>query len=143
MKDILVNKLHEYIRQNNPDILLELEEKNTVTSFLTERVNAVSDLLLQLQENNKPAYIIEDICMEELTKEFRPSRYNYIVKILEEDFEFAYQQLKRAGTLVYEVTNIINCCEPVFESAKFSDENEDNRQLRYTVIGIINEHLSK
>jgi hypothetical protein len=143
MQELLINKLHEYLMENNPDILLELEEKNTVTLFLTERVNAVTNLLLQLQKEEKPAYISEEICMEELTKEFRPSKYNYIVKLLEEDFEFAYQQFQKTGALVYEVANIIGYCEPVFESLQFSEENEDNRLLRYTVTGIINEYLSK
>ena len=143
MQDLLINRLHEYLRQNNPDILFELEEKNAVTLFLTDRVNGLCDLLMQLEEENKPAYIIEEICMEELTREFRPSKYNYIIKILEEDFEWAHQLLQKAGTLVYEVANIIGYCQPVFESSQFSEENEDNRQLRYTVTGIISEYLSK
>jgi hypothetical protein len=143
MQKLLKNKLHEYLRQNNPDVLLELEEKNSVTLFLTEKVNGVTDLLLQLQKSERPPHIMEEVCMEELTKEFRPSKYNYIEKILEEDFEFAYQQFQRTGTLVYEVANIIGYCEPVFESLQFCEENEDNRQLRYSVTGIINEYLSK
>lgn len=143
MQETLITKLYKYLRENNPDILLALDEKSSVTSFLTERVNAVTNLLLQLQNEEKPAYVIEEICMDELTKEFRPSKYNYIVKILEEDFELTYQQFQRTGALVYEVANIIGYCEPVFQSLQFSEENEDNRQLRYTVTGIINEYLSK
>lgn len=143
MRDILKNKLHEYIRQNNPDMLLALQEKNDVTSFLTNKVNGISKFLQELQEAKKPEYIIEEICMNELTLDLRPSKYNYVSNILEEDFEFAYQQFKKSGTLLYEVINIISHCEPTFEILGFTEEDENNRQLRYTVTGIIDKYLSK
>jgi hypothetical protein len=143
MPELLTVKLHEYLRQNNPEVLFELEEKNAVTQFLERRVSTISDLLLQLKEEKKPAYVIEELCMEELTKDFRPSKFNYIIKVLEEDFESTCQELQKSGTLRFEVINIIAYCEPVFESLKFSEEHEDSRQLRYTVTGIISEYLSK
>ena len=143
MQELLINKLHEYLRQNIPDVLFELEEKNAVTQFLKDRVSMISDFLQQLQEEKKPAYLIEELCMEELTKDFRPSKFNYLIQILEEDFESIYQQLQKSGTLRYEVINIIGYCESVFESLQFSEESEDNRQLRYAVTGVISEYLSK
>jgi len=96
-----------------------------------------------MQGANTPEYIIEEVCMEELTKDLRPSKYNYISNILEEDFEFAYQQFQKAGTLLYEVGNIIGQCESVFQTLEFTEENEDNRQLRYAVTGIIDKYLSR
>jgi len=143
MQETLKNNLHEYIRQNNPDILLTLEEERGVSKYLNDKVNGISELLNQLENENKPAYIIEEICMDTLTKDLRPSRYNYITNILQEDFEFAYQQTQKSGTLLYEVINIMAYCKPVFELIGFTEENEDNRQLRYAVTGIINEYLSK
>jgi len=143
MQENLINKLHEYITQNNPDLLLTLQEKNRVTSYLIDKINTIKDLLDQLREAKKPEYIIEEICMEELTKDLRPSKYSYIVNILEEDFANTYNNLQRSGKLLYEVVNMIGYCDQVFESLKFSEENEDNRQLRYTVTGIINEYLNK
>jgi hypothetical protein len=143
MQELLINKLHQYISENNPDLLLSLQEKRSVTSFLTHKVKSVSDLLSQLQEQTKPAYIIEEVCMEQLTKDLRPSRYNYISNILEEDFEFAYLQFQKRGTLLYEVVNIINRCQDAFETFEFTEETEDNRQLRYAVTDIIDKYLSK
>ena len=143
MQENLINKLHEYITQNNPDLLLTLQEKNGVTSYLINKTSIIKDLLAQLQEAKKPEYIIEEICMEELTKDLRPSKYNYIVNILEEDFATTYNNLQQSGKLLYEVVNIISYCDPVFESLKFSEENEDNRQIRYAVTGIINEYLNR
>ncbi len=143
MQDILTNKLYEYIRQNNPDVLIPLEENDSVTQYLKDKVDSIKDLLEQLQKENTPAYIIAEVCMEALTKDLRPSKYNYIINILEQDFETVYPQLQELGTLLYEVVNMIAYCKSVFDSFGFTEEDEDNRQLKYGVAGVISEYLAK
>lgn len=143
MQIILTNKLYEYIRQNNPDVLIPLEENNNVTQYLKNKVDAIKGLLEQLQETSTPAYIIEDVCMELLTKDLKPSKFNYICAILEENFESAYQQLQESGTLIFEAINVMVYCKPVFDFFEFTEETEDNRQLRYAVTGAIGEYLAK
>ena len=59
MKKILINKLHDYIRENNPDLLFQLEEDKKVTEYLSDKISTVSALIKQ-SENGKAAYIIED-----------------------------------------------------------------------------------
>lgn len=143
MKDLLTNKLHHYISENNPDLLFALQEKSESTSYLYNKVSEINHLLQELQEANTPEYIIEEVCLNELTKDLRPSKYNYIKNILEEEFEFAFYNLQKSGTLVYEIVNIINQYEEVFQAFEFNEESEDSRQLRYAIIGIISEYLSK
>lgn len=141
MQETLKHKFHDYIRENNPDVLLTLEAETSVTKFISSKVNSLNHFVEELEKENKPAYIIEEICLNELTKDLKPSKFNYIINILEEEFEFAYQQLSKLRLLQYEVVNIIAHCEQLFESFNFSEENEDNRDLRYAVIGIISEYL--
>ena len=143
MQDLLTNKLHQYISENNPDLLLELEEKGESTQYLSNKINQINYLLEELQQANTPEYIIEEVCMNELTKDLRPSKYNYVKNILEEEFEFAYYNLQKSGTLVYEVVNIINQSQEIFQAFDFNEENEDNRQLKYAVTGVIDKYLSK
>lgn len=143
MQEVLIKKLHDYLKLNNADVLLALEEKNGVTPFLSDKVASINYLVEQLKKEEKPPYIIEELCMDELTKEFRPSKYNYVNNILDEDFEFAYLQFKRSGTLLFEVINIIKECEPAFEALGFTEENESSRDLKYAVTGIIDKYLSK
>ncbi len=57
MQEVLKSKLHHFLKQNNPEILLQLEENQTVDEYLTVKVNAIADFLRELQEANKPAYI--------------------------------------------------------------------------------------
>lgn len=143
MKDVLIKMLHDYIRLENPDVLIQLQEAGKVTEYLKEKVNTINELITQLQEANEPEYVIEEVCMELLTKDLRPSKYNYIIEILEEDFPDVYQGFQQSGILPYEAANIIASCKPVFESFGFTEENVDNRQLRYAVTGTISEYLSK
>lgn len=140
MKKILINKLHKYIKENNPDLLFHLEEDRKVTEYLMDKINTVNALIRQI-DKGEPAYIIEDACMDLLTKDLRPSKFNYISNVLEEDFADTYQQLQASGTFKFEVINIINLCQSVFEDLNFSEENEDNQFLRYAIIVTIKEYF--
>src|SRR5665647_376806 len=60
MQKILIKKLHEYIRENNPDLLLQLEEESKVTEYLEKKVSTVNNLLQQYR--GQPEYIIEEVC---------------------------------------------------------------------------------
>jgi hypothetical protein len=129
MQGTLITNLYQYIRENNPDVLIELEESGSVTKYLCDK-------------ENKPAYIIEELCMGFLTEDLKPSRYNYILNILESEFEKKYNQFIESGIVLCEVCNIIKCCQPVFDDLNFSKENEDNRFLRYAITGVLGEYLN-
>ena len=140
MKEMLRYKLHEYIRENNPELLLQLEEEGKVTEYLSNKIKLV-DALLKEADRKQPAYIIEGACMDILTQDLRPSKYHYICGILEEEFETTYTRLQNSGTLQFEVINLINHCQPVFDTIGFTEENEDNRELQNNITGAINEYL--
>ena len=140
MQQTLMNKLHEYITENNPDLLFQLEEDKKVTEYLSDKLSTVSALIKQT-ENGKPAYIIEDACMDVLTQDLRPSKFNYICNLLQEEFESTYNQIQVSGTLKFEVINLVNQCQSVFADLTFSEENEGNQFLCYAILGTIGEYL--
>lgn len=140
MKKILINKLYKYISENNPDLLFQLEESKRVKEYLSEKISSVGALIRQ-KDIGEPSYIIEDACMDVLTQDLRPSKFNYISNLLQEEFESAYHQQQESGTLKFEVINMINLCQSVFEDLCFSEENEDNQFLRYAIIGTIKEYF--
>lgn len=140
MQKILVHKLHEYIKENNPDLLLQLEQDGKVIEYLTNKVSTVNDLPNQFKKR-QPAYIIDDACMDVLTQDLRPSKFNYINTILEEEFTDKHQQLREIGILKFEVINIVTQCLSTFEDLKFSEANEDNQFLRYAITGTIRDYF--
>ena len=143
MQEILIVKLYQYILDNNLDLLISLQEKNNVDSYLKEKVSSIDTLLNQLIADEVPAYIIEERCIDALTQDLRPSKYNYVISVLEEEFKSEYFRLKKNGTLNYEVINLIELCNPVFDTIGFTENNEDDRHLRYAITGAIQEYFEE
>ena len=141
MQQILIAKLHEYITQNNPDLLITLQQESRVSSYLKDKVEAAGPLVDELAAENIPAYIILERSMDELTKDLRPSKFNYLISVLDEEFETDYSRFKESGILTYEVINLIEVCKPVFEALGFTVENEDDKHLRYAITGVVKEYL--
>lgn len=141
MRTILTEKLRSYIVENNPDVLVSLQNSLSVSAYLEDKVALVMPLADQLLSESKPQYIIEELCLNELTGDLRPSKFLYIKAILEEDFLQTYSRFREMGVLTYEVINLIEACKGVFEAIGFTEENEDDRALRYAVMGTIQEYL--
>ncbi len=143
MQEVLVTKLHAYIRQNNPDLLLNLQQEGNVTSYLQEKVCSLSELISRLEAEGNSPLVIEEICLEELTQDLRPSRYNYLCVLLEEEFEADYWRLQKEGTLLYEVLNLMEFSAAAFDTCGFTEENESNPQLRNALIGDIGAYFTQ
>ncbi|MEI2822697.1 MAG: hypothetical protein V9F02_04625 [Chitinophagaceae bacterium] len=141
MQEVLVSKLLEYVRDNNPDLLFTLEAADKLRVWLYQKAESVQPLSEQLKKDNQPQYIIIEQCLMEATVELRPSRYSYILNLLEQEFEANYNSLVEYGLLQHEIINMIGYCEPVFDDLKFSEENEGNRFIHYAITGMISEYL--
>jgi|SRR6185437_6933821 len=142
MQNILIEKLHGYLLQNHPDLLLDLQPGAGIMAYLELRVETLENLPEILLAEGKPAYVVEEICMEALTRDLGPSKFNFLCSVLQEEFETEYIGWRQSGILTYEVSNLLQACTPVFEHFKFSEETEDDRFLRYAVIGMIREYMN-
>lgn len=141
MNDRLKEKLWTELVRNYPDLLLKLQQENGVTKYLNESASRIETSLFGPQEVQMPDYLVEGLCIEELIKGTGPSRFSYILEILEEEFENDYLQLRQSGVLIYEVVNMMNECEQAFELLGFPPEEEPDRRLRYAVMGTISDYL--
>lgn len=141
MKEILIGKLLEYIRDNNPDILFALEAEDKLRSWLYDKAYSAEPLIQQLKNDKQPDYIIQETCLDEITRDLRPSRYNYILNILEQEFGKDYDLLVQSGLLQHETINMISYCNSTFDDLRFAEENEDNQFIRYAITGAVSEYL--
>jgi len=128
------------MQENNPELLIQLEEESRVKDYLLKKVGMV-DSLINEQDDDQPAYILETACMDILTLDLKPSRYQYISKVLEEEFEDYYEKLELAGLIKFEAINLLDSCKQVFDDFGFNTQSEDNWLLRYLIIGSISEYL--
>ena len=142
MEGVLIDKLHSYLVRNNPDILITLSTEHKISTYLHQRVESLDNLPEILLAEGKPVYIVEEICMEALTRDLRPSKFGYLSSILHEEFESVYYDWLESGILTYEVINLLHVCMPVFNHFGFRDESEDNRALRNAIVGSIKEYAN-
>ena len=142
MQSMLTEKLWAYIIHNNPDLMLSLQEDYSVTSYLENKVAAVMPMAVQFLSEEKPQYIIEELCLQAMTEDLKPSRYQYIRSVIEEEFNDDYLRMKENGTLTYEVVNLIESCKSIFSDFGFNRENEANSHLRYAIIGQVHDYLA-
>ncbi len=141
MQTILKEKLQAYIIGNNPELMLSLQAEQSLTQYLEDRISTAMPLVMDLLEQGKPGYIIEELALNEMTISLRPSKFNYLKEVLETEFSSSYNSFKTAGVLTYECVNLIEACAEIFETFSFSEDNEDDRLLRYAVIARIHEYL--
>ena len=64
--------------------------------------------------------------------------YEFIKLVLEEEFLGVYLRFSNQGILHYELTNILKWCAPLFKG-----RDEDDRFLKYEVIGTISNYLQE
>ncbi|MDB5143682.1 MAG: hypothetical protein JWQ66_2395 [Mucilaginibacter sp.] len=143
MKAQLINKLHSYLVQNHLDLLISLQEDHRLPHYLESKVASVMEFCEGLQAENRPDYVVEALCMEELTRDLRPSRFEYVRALLEDEFDADYRRISASGILTYEVINLIGACEPIFEVFGFGEDSEESKELRYAVAGMIAEYLER
>ncbi|MFD0765410.1 DUF1896 family protein [Mucilaginibacter lutimaris] len=141
MKTLLIGKLHSYMVQHHTDLLIALQEDHRLSHYLGSKVDSISGLIEQLQQENRPGYVIEALCLEELTRDLRPSRFSWMRELLEDEFPQEHRQMQRSGILTYELINLTGACEPVFEVFGFGEDYEDLPALRAAITGMIAEYL--
>jgi hypothetical protein len=141
MKEQLIQNLHSYLVHHQTDLLIALQEDHRLTHYLEHKVGSVQELWEQLTEEGRPAYVVEALCMEELTRDLRPSRFDYVKAVLMTEFPRHLQQMTADGTLTYEVINLTGGCEPIFEAFFFSSANRDDPGLRTAVKALMAEYL--
>lgn len=142
MEQLLITRLHSYIIQNNPDLLLSLEGESRISNYLEQKVATVGPLIDRLIEEEAAPYFIEEECMEILTHDLRPSRYHYLSSLLAAEYKATYEQFVKAGILVYEIANLIALTIDLFEQYRFSDERENNPDLEAAVREELKKYLS-
>lgn len=64
--------------------------------------------------------------------------YDYVRLVLENEFPGIYLRFINHGILHYELSNILELCAPLMEGL-----DDDDRFLRYEVIGMIAEYLQE
>lgn len=142
MKEVLAKKLHQHLVENYPDLLLELQQDNMVTEYLNDRIVSLGGLPDELLASGQPAYQVEETCMDQLKRDLGPSKFNFLCSVLMESFDDLHGKWVDGGILVYEVVNLIQECNPLFEEQPLTDGLEEDPAFREVVSGKIREYCA-
>lgn len=126
----LKEKLWSFIVHNNPDLMFNLQDEYKVTEYLEKKVSAVMPMVMQYLEEGKEGYAILELCMNELTKELKPSRYHFIAGIIKDEFPADYVRLREAGQLSYQTVLIVDKFKETFDIFNFCEENKTDPVLK-------------
>ncbi|MFC6100796.1 hypothetical protein [Olivibacter domesticus] len=141
MKKQIIELFWDYIVEYNPEVMFNLQENYSVRKYLDDKVEGIMPMVASYAQQGMQESEIRRICLQELTRELRPSRFHYIRNILEDDFGGRAESMRESGVLTYEVLNMMEACEPIFEQLLFSEENEDDRMIRYAITGQLAAYL--
>lgn len=139
----LKQKLWAHTLVINPELLLELEQNEILNDYLDEKITEVLPLLDRLFNEQKPEYIIEELCLKELTADIRPSCFQYNLNVLEREFPETYKTWEQNGILTYEIINFHRYCRRKYGQNPFIVENTDDGQTYSTVTGQLQQYLEE
>ena len=143
MENILKEKLWEYIIHNNPELMYKLQEQYGVSKYLEEKVKSVLALADEMVLECIPGEIIEEICLNVLTAELRPSRFTYLRSLLLEEFKDIYVDFINSNTLTYEVLKLMGACSELFETNNFTAGSNTDPNFKNTLIPKITDYLNR
>lgn len=143
MREGILAKLNSHLAANYPEILVGLQDEQSVTKFLGSKMALLEDLPEVMLAKGSPVYIVEEMCMELLAKALGPSRFNYFCSLLQNEFESHYYGWLEAGILPYEVINLIEFTRENFRSCAFDESAWNLDRFRDSMIDIVGEYLKK
>ena len=143
METALKERLWDYIIIHNPELMYHLQEQYLVGSYLQRKVNEVLPQAQEMRANGVDVCTILEACIEELTQELKPSKFQFVRRVIQEEFPAEYQLLSSTYMLDYEVLNIVDASWDIFQQFGPYCERENSKIQRYAVMHQISTHLCK
>lgn len=137
MKNQLKEQLRQYIAENYPEMVHQFNPDVPFTTYLSDQIKLIEPLMDELMAQGHTSDEIQNLCFKELIKDFYPSKYRYLLEIIEAEFPSEYDTFSNLGILKFTVMNIMTQCEAAFEAFDFSEETLDDRFMRYQMIAEI------
>ena len=134
MDEWLRNYLWCFIRINNPELALRLEDEDDRKEYLISKVETLRDFFYDLKARKLSHESIEELCINKMTVDLRPSRFNYIVNLLHRQFPHHYAQLLENGIVKITALAILGESKADFERYVFSSEHPDYDSLYCAIL---------
>ncbi len=141
MERELLDRLLSYVAEHNPELAVMLSPKVSMLDFLNGKVQLVQPYAAKLEQQGKPMDEILTSCLHVMTAELRPSKYQYVLSLLNSDFPENYAQMESAGVLKAEIIHLVCTGAGIFRNFCFAEETKNSSLLRHAIIHHIHQHL--
>ncbi len=141
METALKERLWNYIIIHNPELMYDLQDHYMVGSYLQEKVSEVLPQAHEMLDQGVAMCKIFEACIEELTRELKPSRFLLVRRVIQEEFPLEYHLLRLSYMLDYEVLNILDASVDIFERFGPFSERDNPKAQRYAIMHQISAHL--
>lgn len=143
MEHHLKQQLWAYIIVCYPEVMADLKSDNSISTYLEEQVSKTAPLVARLVSEGKPLYVIEELCLTQMTAPLGPSRFNYIWNMLDNEFPEQYKLLKENGTRGHISLQLMAYCKADFDRLGFNMENAYDDDVYYEISGRIRQYLQE
>lgn len=140
-RERLIGNLWAFIKINNPELALELQESDREDEYLNAKVDSVYDYFLQLTNAKTSHEAIDELCMNRLTADLQPSRFNYLTAVLKDEFCGIYRIWYQKGRRVELTIKLTGFCKPVFDLMGLRCEKPTHDCLYYAITEQIQAYL--
>lgn len=123
MQIALRERLWRYVIENRPDLMISLNNRQGMSGFLKEKVEAIMPTAKNLLGLGMEDALAEEYCFNEITKDLRPSHYKYILNNLRKNFPDEYKRYTETGMLLQEIISLIDYTNEVFEVFCINDDH--------------------
>jgi len=137
MSDKLQGLLLGYIKENNPDLLMQLDEDDALHAWVIEKIREVELVLGDAKARRVP----DNEFMDLMTVDLKPSKFHYMRDLLEDQFPEDFDQLLASGELRFAIIQMIGLCNHLFESNPLREDIDENAQLDHAVKAVMTDYL--
>lgn len=137
----LMERLWAYIISHNPELMESLTEDNNVTLYLEEKVNIVIPKMERLFAEGRPDYAVAELCLNDLTEDLRPSRYDYVLTLLREEYPGYFASFSQSGSLRHQAMCMAERSKPIFDNLDFKEENMESNLVYQSILVAMQQYL--
>lgn len=141
MYKVFAEMLWAYIVHNHPELFFKLHEAYTARTFIEEKVLTIMPQAEKMLAEGIPVEEVEEHFFHEMTAGLGASRYQYLYRVLEEEFPRDFRRLAEKGKLTYELVKMTEEFQNTFQDFAFSKETLHDRHLRHAIIQQLHDWL--
>lgn len=131
--NILANKLTDYLKENNFDLLVRLEQKDTLYDFVSARAQSATNLYFSKLANEDTPEAAQEEAFERLFEGIKFSRREHLIALLALEFPNFYNNLTSENE-DDTIDSLLKTCGDIYDQSFLNSENDSILDVIYSQV---------